>query len=266
MITTAGGADGDRLLDLLAAEEVEVLHVRIEAPTRGTYTLVEDGRGELLEVHEPTGRADRGRGRAPRRALAGLPPSLVVAVCGSLPPGAPIDLHARLVATALRSGRVHDPRLLDAQGLRRGRSPRTRTWPPRTSPRPAALLGAELDPGRHAELVGDRAGDPRARRRRGLAQSRRRGQLVRRRRGEPPAHARPRPHAVVNAVGCGDALIGGFAAGLIAGRSPLAAAALGAAAATEKLAHLHPGAGRPRRGRGARPGSRSRRCEREATV
>jgi ribokinase len=51
----------------------------------------------------------------------------------------------------------------------------------------------------------------------------------------------PPPERVVNAVGCGDALIGGFAAALAAGRDPRSAVVLGAAAATEKLAHLHPG-------------------------
>jgi fructose-1-phosphate kinase PfkB-like protein len=51
----------------------------------------------------------------------------------------------------------------------------------------------------------------------------------------------PEPGAVVNAVGCGDALIGGLVAGLAEGEAPPAAAALGVGAATDKLSHLHPG-------------------------
>ena len=51
----------------------------------------------------------------------------------------------------------------------------------------------------------------------------------------------PAPARRVNAVGCGDALVGGFAAAIAAGREPRAAIALGAAAASDKLAHLHPG-------------------------
>jgi fructose-1-phosphate kinase PfkB-like protein len=51
----------------------------------------------------------------------------------------------------------------------------------------------------------------------------------------------PASERAVNAVGCGDALIGGFAAALVAGRPPREAIALGAAAATDKVAHLHPG-------------------------
>ena len=63
----------------------------------------------------------------------------------------------------------------------------------------------------------------------------------------------PAPERAVNAVGCGDALIGGFAAALVAGRQPRAAIALGAAAATDKVAHLHPG----RVDRAARRGARA---------
>jgi fructose-1-phosphate kinase PfkB-like protein len=49
------------------------------------------------------------------------------------------------------------------------------------------------------------------------------------------------PARVVNAVGCGDALVGGLAAGLERGLALLDAAVLGVAAATDKLAHLHSG-------------------------
>jgi fructose-1-phosphate kinase PfkB-like protein len=46
---------------------------------------------------------------------------------------------------------------------------------------------------------------------------------------------------IVNAVGCGDALAGGFAAGIARGLEPADAAALGVAAATHKLGRLHSG-------------------------
>ena len=51
----------------------------------------------------------------------------------------------------------------------------------------------------------------------------------------------PEPPPAVNAVGCGDALLGGLLTGLSAGAGLPAAAALGVAAATDKLTHLHPG-------------------------
>ena len=53
--------------------------------------------------------------------------------------------------------------------------------------------------------------------------------------------AGPRPETVVNAVGSGDALVGGLAAGLARGLGLLEAAVLGTAAATDKLRHLHSG-------------------------
>ena len=46
---------------------------------------------------------------------------------------------------------------------------------------------------------------------------------------------------VVNAVGCGDALSGGLAAGIARGLELADAAALGVAAATDKLGRLHSG-------------------------
>jgi fructose-1-phosphate kinase PfkB-like protein len=46
---------------------------------------------------------------------------------------------------------------------------------------------------------------------------------------------------VVNAVGCGDALAGGLAAGIARGLELADAAALGAAAASDKLGRLHSG-------------------------
>jgi fructose-1-phosphate kinase PfkB-like protein len=45
----------------------------------------------------------------------------------------------------------------------------------------------------------------------------------------------------VNAVGCGDALVGGLAAGLVRGLELPDAAALGVAAAADKLGRLHSG-------------------------
>jgi fructose-1-phosphate kinase PfkB-like protein len=45
----------------------------------------------------------------------------------------------------------------------------------------------------------------------------------------------------VNAVGCGDALVAGLAAGLLEQRSLPDALALGAAAAADKLTRLHSG-------------------------
>ena len=104
IVTTAGGRNGDHLLALLAAEPLEVADVPIAASTRGTYTLVGDA-GDLVEVREPAGTLTAAEADRLVSALAEVAAGAsVVAVCGSLPPGAPTDLHARLIATARELG------------------------------------------------------------------------------------------------------------------------------------------------------------------
>jgi 1-phosphofructokinase family hexose kinase len=241
VITTVGGRSGERLLELLASEPLEVVPVPVAGATRGTYTLVGAHGGDFVEVHEPSPPLGEPEAEQLVSALAGLSSTVsVVAVCGSLPPGAPADLHARLVATA-RAGRAYT--ILDSSSPT-ALGAALEAAPDLVAPNLAeasALLGAEFNP------------------RPGPAQLEAITQAIRERgagavwlslgpegsvfadaegpiRLTAPASAR-----VVNAVGCGDALIGGFAAGLVAGWERLQAAALGTAAATEKLSHLHPG-------------------------
>ncbi len=240
LITTAGGRSGDQLLALLAGEPIEVHHVAVAGSTRGTYTLVEAGGGELVEVHEPSGSLTVQECDRLVAALAVSAAPRAVAVCGSLPPGAPVDLHARLIATGRELGAFtildsssHEalaagvaeapdlvaPNLAEAGGLLEG------AFDPRGSDAElAAITDAIRDRGAAAvwlslgsdgSVFADAAGKIRL--------------------------TTPAPERAVNAVGCGDALIGGLAAGLVAGKEVRSAAALGAAAASEKLAHLHPG-------------------------
>jgi len=72
---------------------------------RGTYTLVVDGEGDVVEVQRAgravaEGDADK-LVAAVERLASGF---ATVAICGSLPAGAPVDLHARLVAAARAGG------------------------------------------------------------------------------------------------------------------------------------------------------------------
>ncbi len=241
VITTAGGSSGDRLLALLASEPLAVEHVPIAGSTRGTYTLVGATGGDLVEVHEPAGpltqtEADR-LVSALRAPTAG---PRAVAVCGSLPPGAPTDLHARLIETGRELGAFT---ILDSSSPG-ALAAALAAGPDLVVPNLAEagrLLGAELDPGRSdAEL----AAITEAIRDRGAAavwlSLGPEGSVFAGGEGGFRLTA-PAPERVVNTVGCGDALIGGFAAGLVAGHELGSALALGAAAATEKLAHLHPG-------------------------
>jgi 1-phosphofructokinase family hexose kinase len=237
VITTAGGWSGRLLLDLLEAEPVGIVPVRVGGATRGTYTLVAAEGGALVEVHEPAAHLTAAEADGLVVALAGTPSEpRVVAVCGSLPPSAPTDIHARLVETARAIGAFT---ILDssspaaaAAGLEAG--------PDLFAPNLAeaeTLLDADPGDARAEAIAG-------ALRERGAAavwlSLGAEGSLF----ASADATVRltaPAPAHVVNAVGCGDALVGGFAAGLLKGLEPLEAAKLGAAAATEKLAHLHPG-------------------------
>jgi 1-phosphofructokinase len=240
VITTAGGESGKLLLALLASEPLEVHAVPVAEPTRGTYTLVGAAGGDLVEVHEPAGALTAADGERLVSKLASLEPRGVVAVCGSLPPGAPTDLHARLIATASERGAFTILDCSTPEALATGLAQRPDLVAPNLS-EASALLGADLDPGGgDTELAAITA----AIRDRGAAAV----WLSLGPEGSVFADAEgihrltaPAPQRPVNAVGCGDALIGGFAAAVLAGRDPRAAIVLGAAAATQKLAHLHPG-------------------------
>ena len=160
----------------------------------------------------------------------------MIGICGSLPAGAPTGLHARLVETARGLGAFvildsSTPEAL-AAGIAAG--------PDLAAPNlaeAAAVLGidpAAADPAALAEALRDR----------GAAavwlSLGAEGSVFADGDGTVRVTA-PEPERIVNAVGCGDALIGGFAAALLARRDRRSAIALGAAAAADKLTHLHPG-------------------------
>ncbi len=238
VITTAGAHNGELLLALLASEPVEVRYVPVSGATRGTYTLVDAGGGDLVEVHEPGGKLTASECDALVGALAELDPApSVIGVCGSLPPGAPDDLHARLIATARELGAftILDCSTPGALAAAVAEGPDL-VAPNLTEAR--AVLGidstADTDPVAIAEAVRDLGAGA------VWLSLGREGSVF----ADPDGCLRvnaPAPVHVVNAVGCGDALTGGFAAALVAGRDRRSAIALGAAAAAEKLAHLHPG-------------------------
>lgn len=241
VITTAGGRTGDLLLDLLAAEPVEVTEVRVAGATRGTYTIVGAEGPELVEVHEPSGSLTEAECARLVAALAGLSsPPRAVAVCGSLPPGAPTDLHARLIETARGLGAfaILDCSTPDALAVALAAGPDL------VAPNLAEagmLVGSRLDSGLSD---GELAAITDAILERGAGavwlSMGAEGSVLATADGSFRLTA-PAPEPIVNTVGGGDALIGGLAAGLIADLDLRAAAVLGAASATQKLAHLHPG-------------------------
>jgi 1-phosphofructokinase len=242
LLTTAGGRSGDLFLELLEDEEFPVHAVRVAGATRGTYTVVVDGEADVVEVHEPAGRLDAADADRLVAELARIAPGFdTVAICGSLPPGAPVDLHARLVATAREAGartildcstvaafeaalgarpdlvapNLDEALLLTGRKLQEGLSFRP------TDEELYVLCDALMAAG--AEAVWLSLGAD--------------GSLLAQSTAGFRMRARSSPE-VVNAVGCGDALLGGLLAG---GNDWAGAAALGVAAATDKLAQLHPG-------------------------
>ncbi|MFL6129527.1 MAG: 1-phosphofructokinase [Mycobacteriales bacterium] len=99
-VLPCGGDDGQRLVRLLAQEGVDVVAVRCSGATRSNVTLVEpDGTvTKINEPGEPMSGAELDRvAAAVLHAAAGSAgaPDWVV-VCGSLPPGVPVDLYATL--------------------------------------------------------------------------------------------------------------------------------------------------------------------------
>jgi 1-phosphofructokinase family hexose kinase len=231
VLTTAGGRNGEQLLELLVAEPLDVISVPVAGATRGTYTVVADG-GELIEVHEPSPHLSEPEAESLVSALAGrVAGRAVVAVCGSLPRGGPADLHARLIATARAAGAFTILDCSTPEALAAGLEARPDLVAPNRDEAVALAGTGEL------ESVTD------AIRERGAAavwvSLGPEGSVF----ADAETSARltaPPPAEVVNTVGCGDALVGGFAAGLVAGRHPLEAAALGVAAPTDKHTRQHP--------------------------
>jgi 1-phosphofructokinase family hexose kinase len=249
LMAPVGGRNGEQFVEGLIAAGMPLQPVPVAAAMRGTYTLVVDGEGDVVEVHEPGEPLALGDADGLVAALERMARDFdTVAICGSLPAGAPVDLHARLVAAARAAGArtILDCSTVDAFAAALGAEPDL------VAPNldeATMLMGRKLDHMAsfrpiNSEVDGELLGLCDALLAKGagavwlslgaagslLATA----ELAVRLRG-------PTPGAVVNAVGCGDALIGGLLAGLAEGATLPTAAALGVAAATDKLAHLHPG-------------------------
>lgn len=97
-----GGPDGTRLLDLLGADGIDVVAVHVHAATRSNVSVVEPD-GTVTKVNEPGGTLTADELEALEHAvLAATVGAGWVVLCGSLPPGAPEDVYARL-CTALHA-------------------------------------------------------------------------------------------------------------------------------------------------------------------
>ncbi len=204
-----GGAAGDRLLAGLGPLRTAV--VRVAGETRTNISLLEPG-GSVTKVNEPG--PELGRGEV--EGLLGLVAEHAagtdwVVTCGSLPPGAPPELHARIVERARAAGARC---AVDAsgEGLRRALPTAPDLLKPNVAEL-AELLGRGLSTVGEvrtgcAELLDQGVGAV-------LVSLGSDGALLATQ--DETVFGTVRPRAVVSTVGAGDALLAGYLAGAVAG-------------------------------------------------
>ncbi|MFG2863103.1 1-phosphofructokinase family hexose kinase [Streptomyces sioyaensis] len=116
----AGGGTGEALRALLAETAVTDALVPVGGATRRTVAVADTATGDTTQLNEPgpvVTPAEWDAFLGTYRELLGE--AQAVALCGSLPPGVPVDVYARLTRAARSAG---VPVLLDTSGepLRRG--------------------------------------------------------------------------------------------------------------------------------------------------
>ncbi|MEU7433042.1 1-phosphofructokinase family hexose kinase [Streptomyces sioyaensis] len=116
----AGGGTGEALRALLAETAVTDALVPVGGATRRTVAVADTATGDTTQLNEPgpvVTPAEWDTFLGTYRELLG--DAQAVALCGSLPPGVPVDVYARLTRAARSAG---VPVLLDTSGepLRRG--------------------------------------------------------------------------------------------------------------------------------------------------
>src|SRR5205807_9872698 len=99
-----GGSEGEQLERLAEAEGVELVVVPIAASVRSNVSVVEQD-GTVTKLNEPGPRLLEAETDALLSAVAAAAAGAAwIAGCGSLPPGAPVDLYARLLPIARAAG------------------------------------------------------------------------------------------------------------------------------------------------------------------
>ncbi len=110
----AGGYDGERLRELLDAEEIDHQPVSIEGATRQNLIIYEEGTGQQYRFGMPGPEISEAEWKNCLDVLTGMdePPDFLVA-SGSLPPGVPKDFYVRL---ARKSKEMGTKLVLDTSG------------------------------------------------------------------------------------------------------------------------------------------------------
>ena len=124
-----GGATGKAIREGLATDGFDARFVEVPGETRQNLTLLDESTGVYTKINEPGPTVGAGQLAALHGLVAGLAaPGDLWAFCGSLPPGAPADLYAELIA-AVQAHAVHAPSWI----------PAGRRWPQACPPRPFGL-------------------------------------------------------------------------------------------------------------------------------
>jgi 1-phosphofructokinase len=108
------GARGRSILQALSNDGILTDFVELPGETRVNLKIVDPGSGTEMEINEPGVPVQEAQLQAVMDRVDALAPRCpVVVLSGSLPPGAPADTYARLIATARRHGART---ILDAAG------------------------------------------------------------------------------------------------------------------------------------------------------
>lgn len=237
---------------MLADEGIAVAGVDTAGELRSTSVLTEDG-GRVTVINEPGPAVTLDDWDELERLVArALRDGAAVLVCsGSVPPGAPPDAFRRLAGLARGAGAAV---VIDAKGPLLGAT--LSTGPDVVTPNLAEAEGAlagrdvaegvDVDPAEaRPRALTAAAGLRTAGARAALVTAAAAGAAVASGEG---VHWIPAPRVTVrNPIGAGDALTAGVAVALARGRSPLAAAVEGVAAASASVEHARAGALDPAR-------------------
>lgn len=209
----AAGAFGRVLVEGLEAQGYRCDFLSTPGETRSNVTVIEDSTGRSMKLNEPGPPASSEALAALEERLGALlSPGDIVALAGSLPPGAPVDTYGRLVAVAHTRGALV---ALDSSGpaLAAG----CRAAPDLMKPNlheAAELLGRPAGDDLSATLVALRALGPA----RVLLSLGAAGAAYAD--GTGCWRATPPPITEVNSVGAGDAALAGAIAAWAEGRPP----------------------------------------------
>ena len=144
VLTTAGGPSGLRLADDLEASRLPNELVPVGSPTRSSIAIVDESAGETTVVNETGGALTGVEWTALRDAAERLAiPAACVVGSGSLPPDAPDDFYAELVAIAAGLGL---PSVIDAVGSPLVRAAEAGAWVVKPNRRELAETTGTDDP------------------------------------------------------------------------------------------------------------------------